>query len=103
MRVDANLQGTGVKELAAEARGREANGYDGLWTTEKDHDPFLPLMPLQWVRRHRAPTPATHPRANGNSSCHSTTQVPQSQLLGQFIGPNSGMEGAPIALLDRSV
>jgi len=30
-------------------------------------------------------------------------QVPQSQLLGQFIGPNSGMEGAPTALLDRSV
>ena len=46
MRVDANLQGTGVKELATEARGREANGYDGLWTTEKDHDPFLPLMPV---------------------------------------------------------
>jgi probable F420-dependent oxidoreductase len=46
MRVDANLQGTGVKELVAEARGREANGYDGLWSTEKDHDPFLPLMPV---------------------------------------------------------
>jgi hypothetical protein len=30
-------------------------------------------------------------------------QVPQSQLLGQFIGSNSGMEGAPTALLDRSV
>ncbi len=44
MRVDAMLAGTGIDELAAEARGREAAGYDGLWSVEAAHDPFLPLM-----------------------------------------------------------
>jgi probable F420-dependent oxidoreductase len=46
MRVDAMLQGTGIGELAAEAREREAARYDGLWTVETAHDPFLPLMPV---------------------------------------------------------
>jgi len=46
MRVDAMLQSTGLADLAAEARSREAQGYDGLWTAEAAHDPFLPLMPV---------------------------------------------------------
>jgi probable F420-dependent oxidoreductase len=46
MRVDAMLRSTGLKELAAEAREREAAGYDGLWSFEAAHDPFLPLMPV---------------------------------------------------------
>ncbi len=40
------VSATGVTELIAEARGREAAGYDGLWTYEAAHDPFLPLMPV---------------------------------------------------------
>lgn len=40
------LQGTGLAELAAEAREREAAGYDGLWSFEGPHDPFLPLVPV---------------------------------------------------------
>ncbi len=46
MKVDAMLQGTGLAELAKEARDREAAGYDGLWSFEGPHDPFLPLMPV---------------------------------------------------------
>jgi probable F420-dependent oxidoreductase len=46
MKVDAMLRGTGLAELAAEAREREAAGYDGLWSFEGPHDPFLPLVPV---------------------------------------------------------
>jgi probable F420-dependent oxidoreductase len=46
MRVDAMVHGTGIAELAANAAGREAEGYDGLWTAETAHDPFLSLMPV---------------------------------------------------------
>lgn len=46
VKVDAMLQGTGLAELAAEAREREAAGYDGLWSFEAAHDPFLPLIPV---------------------------------------------------------
>jgi probable F420-dependent oxidoreductase len=46
MKVDAMLQGTGLVELAEEAREREAGGYDGLWSFEGPHDPFLPLVPV---------------------------------------------------------
>ena len=40
------LRGTGLAELAAEAREQEAAGIDGLWSYEGPHDPFLPLMPV---------------------------------------------------------
>jgi probable F420-dependent oxidoreductase len=46
MKVDAMLRGSGLAELAAEAREREAAGIDGLWSYEGPHDPFLPLMPV---------------------------------------------------------
>jgi probable F420-dependent oxidoreductase len=46
MKVDAMLRCTGLADLAAEAREREAAGIDGLWSYEGPHDPFLPLMPV---------------------------------------------------------
>ncbi|WP_433294904.1 LLM class F420-dependent oxidoreductase [Pseudonocardia sp. CA-142604] len=46
MKVDAMLQGTGLADLAEEARKREDGGYDGLWSFEGPHDPFLPLVPV---------------------------------------------------------
>lgn len=46
MLVDAMVQGTGIAELAADARDHEAAGYDGLWAAETAHDPFLQLMPV---------------------------------------------------------
>src|SRR3954447_2596129 len=46
MKVDAMLQGTRLAELAEEARKREDGGYDGLWSFEGPHDPFLPLVPV---------------------------------------------------------
>lgn len=52
MRVDAMLTGNSISELAAEARGREAAGYDGLWSFEAAHDPFLPLMPVAEHTEH---------------------------------------------------
>ncbi|HLU59083.1 MAG TPA: TIGR03617 family F420-dependent LLM class oxidoreductase [Pseudonocardia sp.] len=46
MKVDALLKGAGLAELAAEAKEQEAAGFDGLWSHEGPHDPFLPLMPV---------------------------------------------------------
>ncbi|HZT65677.1 MAG TPA: LLM class F420-dependent oxidoreductase [Acidimicrobiales bacterium] len=37
--VSANLS-----EVPAEARAAEEAGYDGVWTSETGHDPFLPLV-----------------------------------------------------------
>jgi probable F420-dependent oxidoreductase len=46
VKVDAMLQADTLTELAAEARAREAAGYDGLWSFEGPHDPFLQLVPV---------------------------------------------------------
>lgn len=43
MKVDANLQGA-LAASGSMARSLEEHGYDGIWTSETAHDPFLPLV-----------------------------------------------------------
>ena len=43
MKVDTNLGASDWATLPDEARRLEAAGYDGAWTAEVAHDPFLPL------------------------------------------------------------
>ena len=43
MKVDAILAASEWADLPEEARRLEAAGYDGAWTAEVSHDPFLPL------------------------------------------------------------
>ncbi len=43
MRLDAALTYTQLSEVPALARAAEAAGFDAIWTTETQHDPFLPL------------------------------------------------------------
>lgn len=48
MRIDGGFgvdatNAAGLTMAAAAAREHEAAGYDGLWTAETSHDPFLPL------------------------------------------------------------
>ncbi|MGA1344561.1 MAG: LLM class F420-dependent oxidoreductase [Ilumatobacteraceae bacterium] len=43
MRIDATLWG-GITGAGEAARELEAAGYDGAWTAETAHDPFLPLV-----------------------------------------------------------
>jgi len=44
MRVDGSLGNVpDVTRLVEHARGLEAAGYDGIWSAETTHDPFLPL------------------------------------------------------------
>lgn len=43
MKFDARLAGVSAAELAGAAREAEAWGLDGLWTSETQHDPFLPI------------------------------------------------------------
>ena len=43
MRVDGGI-GSGLSGAGAAAKEAEAAGYDGLWTAETSHDPFLPLL-----------------------------------------------------------
>src|SRR5688500_12720711 len=44
MRVDGPLVTTGLPEVPAAARRLEGSGYDGAFTFEGPHDPFLPLV-----------------------------------------------------------
>ena len=42
MKLDAALPPVGLSEVPAIAAAAEATGFDCLWTTETQHDPFLP-------------------------------------------------------------
>jgi probable F420-dependent oxidoreductase len=42
MKIDGGL-GTNLHEVAAQAKKAEADGYDGVFTGETSHDPFLPI------------------------------------------------------------
>lgn len=45
MKVDGGFgYGGGLESVVASAREQEAAGYDGYWTAETAHDPFLPLL-----------------------------------------------------------
>lgn len=44
MKVDGKLSVWGTSEVVAEALHHEKAGYDGLWASESQHDPFLPLL-----------------------------------------------------------
>lgn len=45
MKVDGGLGLTpDIDAIAADAVAQEAAGYDGVWTVETSHDPFLPLV-----------------------------------------------------------
>jgi probable F420-dependent oxidoreductase len=43
MKLDVTLRAYALKAIAEQARKAEAVGYDCLWTSETQHDPFLPL------------------------------------------------------------
>ncbi|HLM62861.1 MAG TPA: LLM class F420-dependent oxidoreductase [Acidimicrobiales bacterium] len=43
MKVDGGIAG-GLDGAAASAAEQEAQGYDGVWSAETSHDPFLPLL-----------------------------------------------------------
>ncbi len=44
MKVDGKLASWPPAAVADEARRHEKVGYDGLWSSESAHDPFLPLV-----------------------------------------------------------
>ena len=44
MKVDGKLGAWPAAAVIDEARRHEKAGYDGLWTSESAHDPFLPLV-----------------------------------------------------------
>ena len=43
MKFDTTLLATDLSEIPELTRQAEAIGFDGLWTSETAHDPFLPL------------------------------------------------------------
>jgi probable F420-dependent oxidoreductase len=43
MHLDASLPPTSLRDVPAFARAAEAMGFDALWSSETQHDPFLPL------------------------------------------------------------
>ena len=43
MKIDTTLLATELSEIPALTIAAEAIGFDGIWTSETAHDPFLPL------------------------------------------------------------
>lgn len=43
MKVDGGIGTSDIRSAAEAAAAQEAAGYDGLWTAETAHDPFLPI------------------------------------------------------------
>ncbi|MGH7899399.1 MAG: LLM class flavin-dependent oxidoreductase, partial [Candidatus Binatia bacterium] len=43
MKLDTMLQPRSLSQAADQARAAEEMGFDGLWSIEAQHDPFLPL------------------------------------------------------------
>ena len=43
MKIDISLLATELSDMPALTRSAEAIGFDGIWTSETAHDPFLPL------------------------------------------------------------
>ncbi len=43
MKFDATIPPTSLQEIPRLARAAEEIGFDGLWSTETQHDPFLPM------------------------------------------------------------
>ncbi len=44
MKVDSGIPGTGIEDIIKVATELEGLGYDGAFTAETNHDPFLPLV-----------------------------------------------------------
>jgi probable F420-dependent oxidoreductase len=44
MKIDVDLDTGTLMSISTSARALEDAGYDGLWSTEAAHDPFLPLV-----------------------------------------------------------
>jgi probable F420-dependent oxidoreductase len=44
MLLDAALLSTGIDDVPTTAQDLENRGYAGVWSSEADHDPFLPLL-----------------------------------------------------------
>jgi probable F420-dependent oxidoreductase len=43
MKVDTHLESSRMESVPAAVRAAEAIGFDGIWTSETQHNPFLPL------------------------------------------------------------
>ena len=56
MKIDGGI-GTDLQTVAAQAAKAEADGYDGVFTGETSHDPFLPIA-VGGQRHHAASTTA---------------------------------------------
>jgi probable F420-dependent oxidoreductase len=44
VKLDATIRGIELGEVAVWAAGCEKLGFDGIWTTETNHDPYFPLV-----------------------------------------------------------
>ncbi|MCX2934416.1 TIGR03617 family F420-dependent LLM class oxidoreductase [Mycobacterium sp. CVI_P3] len=44
MLIDGKIKGDSIASITASACQHESNGYDGAWSSESAHDPFLPLV-----------------------------------------------------------
>ncbi len=46
MKIDANVAPTSLADVPVLAQAAQRVGFDAVWTSETQHDPFLPLVPI---------------------------------------------------------
>ncbi len=44
MQIDTGIMTADLRAVARQAAEAEAMGYDGVWTAEAGHDPYLPCV-----------------------------------------------------------
>ena len=59
MKIDTNIVVNNLREVATLAQAAEAMGFDGLWSSETSHDPFLMSALVAEQSGHGAPGPGS--------------------------------------------
>ena len=103
--LDAALLSTGIDDIPATARDLEARGYAGVWASEVDHDPFLPLLSAgQATDRLQVGTAIAVAFARSPMTLATTAYDLQRYTRGRFVlGPGHADQGARRAAVLHAV
>jgi probable F420-dependent oxidoreductase len=84
--LDAALLSHGIDDVPATARDLEERGYAGVWASEVDHDPFLPLLSAgQATRRLQLGTAIAVAFARSPMTLATTAHDLQRYTRGRFV------------------
>ena len=87
MKVDGGLGlSSNIDKIVANAKAQEAAGYDGVWTAEPSHDPFLPLvLAAEHTERLELGTSIAVPSSSRSGFAAATTRGRNGSWLGSAV------------------